>query len=91
MGSICLLSDGGLPSVSCVTHYSFVRLFVFLACAILRGVGRVSAGHPSARAVNLVPPRAGPPRAPEPVKNPGLPQRPLRRNAGASREENGLI
>lgn len=23
MGSICLLSDGGLPSVSCVTHYSF--------------------------------------------------------------------
>ena len=28
MGSICLLSDGGLPSVSCVTHYSFVRSFV---------------------------------------------------------------
>ena len=27
MGSICLLSDGGLPSVSCVTHYSFVRSF----------------------------------------------------------------
>ena len=26
--SICLLSDGGLPSVSCVTHYSFVRSFV---------------------------------------------------------------
>jgi hypothetical protein len=25
MGSICLLSDGSLPSVSCVTHYSFVR------------------------------------------------------------------
>jgi hypothetical protein len=25
---ICLLSDGGLPSVSCVTHYSFVRSFV---------------------------------------------------------------
>ena len=25
MGSLCLLSDGGLPSVSCVTHYSFVR------------------------------------------------------------------
>ena len=24
MGSICLLSDGGLPSVSCVTDYSFV-------------------------------------------------------------------
>jgi hypothetical protein len=46
--------------------------------------------HPKI-AVNLVPPRAGPPRAPEPVKNPGLPQRPLRRNAGASREENGLI
>ena len=29
MGSICLLSDGGLPSVSCVTHYSFVRSFVY--------------------------------------------------------------
>ena len=29
MGSVCLLSDGGRPSVSCVTHYSFVRsLFV---------------------------------------------------------------
>ena len=27
MGSLCLLSDGGLPSVSCVTHYSFVRSF----------------------------------------------------------------
>ena len=27
MGSICLLSDGGLPSVSCFTHYSFVRSF----------------------------------------------------------------
>ena len=31
MGSICLLSDGGLPSVSCVTHYSFVRRRVLLA------------------------------------------------------------
>jgi hypothetical protein len=31
MGSICLLSDGGLPSVSCVTHYSFVRSFVHVA------------------------------------------------------------
>ena len=28
MGSVCLLSDGGRPSVSCVTHYSFVRSFV---------------------------------------------------------------
>ena len=27
MGSVCLLSDGGRPSVSCVTHYSFVRSF----------------------------------------------------------------
>jgi len=39
MGSICLLSDGGLPSVSCVTHYSF-RSFVhlhpknFFSCAV---------------------------------------------------------
>ena len=24
MGSVCLLSDGGRPSVSCVTDYSFV-------------------------------------------------------------------
>jgi hypothetical protein len=29
MGSICLLSDGGLRvGVLCVTHYSFVRSFV---------------------------------------------------------------
>ena len=33
MGSICLLSDGGLPSVSCVTHYSFVRSFRKLSVA----------------------------------------------------------
>jgi hypothetical protein len=32
MGSICLLSDGSLPSVSCVTHYSFVRSFEPLTC-----------------------------------------------------------
>ena len=37
MGSICLLSHGGLPSVSCVTHYSFVAS-VNLVPLLLTGV-----------------------------------------------------
>ena len=40
MGSICLLSDGGLPSVSCVTHYSLVRS---LCRAAARGGGAYGA------------------------------------------------
>ena len=34
MGSMCLLSDGGLPSVSCVNHYSRVRSFVIPCLAL---------------------------------------------------------
>ena len=43
MGSICLLSDGGLPSVCCFTHYSFVaRAVVAPATKARCGHGRVA-------------------------------------------------
>ena len=50
MGSICLLSDGGLPSVSCVTHYSFVRSFVrSQQVPAARSARRINAHNSSAR------------------------------------------
>ena len=45
MGSICLLSDGGVPSVSCVTHLLFVRRQVDQAGVTKRELREIDERH----------------------------------------------
>ena len=53
MGSLCLLSDGGLPSVSCVTHYSFVRLYYSFPAPRQLGARSALSSHGAQRRVEM--------------------------------------